>query len=279
MKKLFMTLAVAGMVALATSCGKDKGGDSAKSEEPLMVVVNDSTQMAEDPNDMLADYVKLTNGKYEVGFDKDNATVEIDAEVLKQALFTIDPDMEIVLLDEGGAPVGDFAVMGVDDTKAFDTAIKGKPGKGKVKFSSKGADVTLSEDQIKTLKEKAKTVGLAKSQGVQDLYFVGEIDGKYPIHMALSGDLTEGSYYYDKSGVNNPMYLELDAFDPATSTLDMTERNADGVICGKWGVTLSEEGMKGDCLITFSGKMYNIDIPRYTEEVKPGEFSPARTEE
>lgn len=263
---LFATLA--GIIAV--SCKKEE-------EKPLIVEMTEKTS---DVPGQMADFVEPLKGSYTVTFSEngEDASITLDMETLKRALYTEDLDIQLYMLDADGNPIGDFATLGLAEPKTLIKKLKKDPGKEKLKFTSEAAGIKLNEEQVQTLKEKAKYLKVSKAEGIHDWYFIGAVDGKYPIHMSLSADLTEGSYYYDKSGVHNPMWLTLESADFETGKFVMTERNSEGLNCGYWEGEITPEHYKGTCYIFLSGKEYKCVLDRYNDTPKPNMFSPATME-
>lgn len=273
MKKYnFKALGLSALCILTLADCKQKEEE----EKPLILEVTSETQ--EVPGEM-AEYVEPVVGNYKVTFTPDEATVELDVETLAQARYTEDADLELTILDQNMNPLGDYAVMGLANPKDFDKMLTEEPSKSKLKFTTSTGGNKLTEEQINSMKEKGKYLRIDKAEGVHTWYFTGCVGGKYPIHMTLSSDLTEGSYYYDKSGVNNPMWLTVDSYDNENGKFVMTERNAQGMMCGYWEGSISPENYNGTCTITISGKEYDCVLPRYKEKPKEGLFSPAKQHE
>lgn len=269
----FMTAAVAVLFGMSVvSCKQEE-----KEEKPLVVEVTEKT--ADVPGQM-ADFIEPLRGEYTVIFSEngEEASVTLDVETLKQVLYTEDLDIQLDMLDSDRNPIGDFATLGLAEPKTLAKRFKKDPGKEKLKFTSEAAGIKLNEEQVETLKEKAKYLKVSKAEGIHDWYFIGAVGGKYPIHMSLSADLTEGSYYYDKSGVHNPMWLTLENADFETGTFIMTERNSEGLRCGYWEGKMTPEHYSGTCFILLSGKEYRCVLDRYNGKPKPNMFSPTTAE-
>lgn len=257
MRKLTFMMATMAIVALAfSSCKKEE-------EKPLVINV----EQTEVPGEM-GNFVKLVAGEKTVEFDGKKASFDLDVTTLKQARYCEDASITISLLNEQKQPLGDFANL-TTDTEVLKKALQGTIGNYTVKVTS----AELSEEQIKTIKEKAKYAAATAAQGIDTWYFTGNLNGKYPVHIAINPEMTEGTYYYDKSGVNNPMYLDIIEFNPEDNSLQMEETNADRMVCGYWDVKVDKEAMEGRLNITFSGKTYGVNLDRYKETPKAGEFS------
>lgn len=252
------------------------GACTTKTEQPTKLTITNQT--AEVPGQM-AEFIQIKPDSCLVTFNADNTEASIEAEIvtLVQARYVENPALEFEVLDENFKSIGDFATFAAGDTKALTDAFKAlRDSEHKLKFSTTAAKHTLTKEQYEAIRNTGRYLKVKKASGMHDLYFTGKIGGKYPVHMTISGDIASGSYYYDKSGSSNPMFVTVTSWNDATGDVTMEEINASGEICGTWQGKITADNFVGTCEITFSGKSYSCILPRYKEEPTPGVFSPAK---
>lgn len=264
----FATLALASALCI-TGCKKSE------EDGPLTVTVAYDGVSVEGE---LNPFVTLTQGsKYEVKFTETGASVEVDL-LMEPVIYAQNPSITLTLLDEDKNPVGDFANFAPADAEKFAndlTAYRENAETFKVKFTTEAAGIKLTEENIATLEEKAKYIAATASTGVHTWHFTGMIGGKYPIHMTLASDCQSGTYYYDKSGVNNYMVL-VPGFRDKDGTWNMSEENIQGMTCGEWQFNFIPEGADTKTTITVNGyKEYSQPLT-LVDEPAQGAWSPER---
>lgn len=87
----------------------------------------------------------------------------------------------------------------------------------------------------------------------------GKLGGKYPVHIILDKGMKKGSYYYDKSGPNNTLNLEVKSFNRRTGKIILEETNDKGEVTGTFTGELTEKSFIGK-MTAFSGVTYNFDL-------------------